>query len=155
LLLQPSPLLRRYAWYPGFRPDRRVLEDAVAPLVGEHDFKGFAGSDPSRQGDHRRCKVYSAAWDEWEGGLVFRIAANRFLYHMVRNIVGTAVKIARGGLERERSRRALETGDRRLAGPTAPPAGVCLAGVTYLSDEDEWTGARADWPGAGIVGVGP
>src|SRR5262249_37100364 len=38
LLLQPSPLLRRFAWYPGFRPDRRVLEESVAPLVGERDF---------------------------------------------------------------------------------------------------------------------
>jgi tRNA pseudouridine38-40 synthase len=155
LLLQPSPLLRRYAWYPGFRPDRRVLEEAVAPLVGEHDFKGFAGADPSRRGDHGRCQVFSVAWDEWEGGHVFRIAANRFLYHMVRNIVGTAVKIARGGLERERSRLALECGDRRLAGPTAPPAGVCLAGVRYAMDDQAPVGARADWPGAGIVGVEP
>lgn len=155
LLLQPSPLLRRFAWYPGFRPDRRVLEESVAPLVGEHDFRGFAGSDPSRRGDHGRCRVFSVAWKEWEGGLVFKIAANRFLYHMVRNIVGTAVKIARGGLERDRSRLALETGDRRLAGPTAPPAGVCLAGVSYAADEEALSGAHADWPGAGIVGVEP
>ena len=155
LLLQPSPLLRRYAWYPGVRPDRRVLEDAVLPLVGEHDFRGFAGSDPARRGDHGRCRVHAVAWDEWEGGLVFRITANRFLYHMVRNIVGTAVKIARGGLERERSRLALESGDRRLAGPTAPPAGVCLVGVTYAPETEPLVGAHADWPGAGILGVAP
>jgi tRNA pseudouridine38-40 synthase len=145
LLTRPAPLLRRFAWYPGFAPDLELLQAAVAPLVGEQSFRGFAGADPARRGDHGRCRVARAAWRAWDGGLVFEIAANRFLYHMVRNIVGTAVKVARGGLPLERVTLALAAGDRRLAGPTAPPQGVCLVEVLYLPEHETRIGARADW----------
>ena len=145
LLSAPAPLLRRFAWYPGFLPAPETLAAAVQPLIGEHSFRGFAGADPARRGDHGRCCVLRAAWRPWEGGMLFEIAANRFLYHMVRNIVGTAVKISRGGLPLERAAEALAAGDRRLAGPTAPPQGVCLAGVTYLPEHEVASGPRADW----------
>ena len=146
LLTAPAPLLRRFAWYPGFQPEPEVLEAAVQPLIGEHSFRGFAGADPARRGDHGRCCVRRAGWREWEGGLLFEIAANRFLYHMVRNIVGTAVKISRGGLPLARVAEALAAGDRRLAGPTAPPQGVCLAGVSYLPEHEAAAGPCAAWP---------
>jgi len=154
LLGRPAPLWRRFAWYPGFHPDRRVLEESLPLVIGDHDFKGFAGADPARRGGTSHCRVTHAAWEEWEGGLVFRITANRFLYHMVRNLVGTMVKIARGGLERDRVARALASGDRRDAGPTAPPQGVCLAGVGYPPDH-EIAQARADWVRAAIPGIVP
>lgn len=155
LLSQPSPLWRRTAWYPGFRPERELLEAAVRPLVGEHDFRGFAGSDPTRRGEHARCRVRVARWREWEGGLLFDIAANRFLYHMVRNIVGTAVKVARGGLELARVEQALESCDRRLAGPTAPAQGVCLASVIYPPEQEASAGPVADWERVRVRGILP
>jgi tRNA pseudouridine38-40 synthase len=134
LLVRPAPLLRRFAWYPGFAPEREPLQEAVSFLGGEHDFRGFAGTDPARRGEHGRCRVFHAAWREWEGGWLFEVSANRFLYHMVRNFVGSAVKYARGGLELERLHRTLAIGDRRLAGPTAPPQGVILARVRYVAE---------------------
>jgi tRNA pseudouridine38-40 synthase len=149
LLARPAPLWRRFAWYPGFVPERELLEAAVRPLAGEHDFRGFAGADPRRAGGHGHCRVLRLGWRAWEGGSLFEIAANRFLYHMVRNIVGTAVKVARGGLPLARVTMALESGERRLAGPTAPPQGVCLAGVLYLPELEAYAGARAERQPAG------
>lgn len=134
LLTHPAPLWRRYAWYPGFASPREGLERAIEPLFGVHDFRGFAGADPARQGTDGVCRVSRLEWRAWSHGWELSIVANRFLYHMVRNIVGTAVKVARGTMPLERVREALVRADRRLAGPTAPPQGVCLERVVYLRD---------------------
>jgi len=134
LLTRPTPLWRRYAWYPGFVPPRELLERATEPLFGVHDFRGFAGADPARNGTDGVCRVSRVEWGAWAHGWELCIVANRFLYHMVRNVVGTAVKVARGTMPVERVRAALTTADRRLAGPTAPPQGVCLERVVYLGD---------------------
>jgi tRNA pseudouridine38-40 synthase len=145
LLSRPSPMWRRYAWYPGFEPALETLEAAVSPLCGDHDFRGFAGSDPGRHGDPGRCRIGGIGWQEWDGGLALRVVSNRFLYHMVRNIVGTAVKIARGYMDLERIQEILESADRRRAGPTAPPQGVCLERVVYLEDSRVASATAADW----------
>jgi tRNA pseudouridine38-40 synthase len=153
LLTRPSPLWRRTAWYPGFAPEGEALEAVTRPLVGTHDLRGFAGADPARQGADGMCRVARATWRPWEGGWVFEIVANRFLYHMVRNIVGTAVKVARGHLRPERARRALAEADRRLAGPTAPPQGVCLESVVYASEAT--AAALASWEAETARGLAP
>ena len=67
----------------------------------------------------------------WERGILFRVHANRFLYHMVRNLVGTAVAVARGRIEAGALPAILASCDRRRAGPTAPPDGLTLAQVLY------------------------
>ena len=50
---------------------------------------------------------------------------------MVRSITGTLIDVGRGRLPEGRIRRMLTTGDRRLAGTTAPPQGLSLVGVEY------------------------
>ena len=65
--------------------------------------------------------------------LIFRIAGNGFLHHMVRNIVGTLVEIGRGLIEPSDLTRILEAGDRTAAGPTAPARGLYLVEVAYDS----------------------
>jgi tRNA pseudouridine38-40 synthase len=50
---------------------------------------------------------------------------------MVRNIVGTLLAVGRKTIEPGRIERALTTGDRREAGPTAPAKGLCLERVVY------------------------
>ena len=145
ILQRPSPMWRRYAWYPGFQPPRERLEEAVRPLLGDHVFLGFAGADPDREGDPGRCIVHSIEWREWQGGLELAISANRYLYHMVRNIVGTSVKIARGYFPPERTQELLVSGDRRHGGPTAPPQGVCLERVIYHPEIESQEGDVARW----------
>ena len=50
---------------------------------------------------------------------------------MVRIVAGTLVEVGRGRLGPEDITRALTTGDRRAAGPTLPPTGLCLEWITY------------------------
>jgi tRNA pseudouridine38-40 synthase len=59
------------------------------------------------------------------------ISADRYLHHMVRTIVGSAVEIGRGAKSPEWLAEVLAGGDRRRAGPTAPAHGLTLVRVTY------------------------
>jgi len=59
------------------------------------------------------------------------IEADGFLYNMVRTIVGTLVDVGRGAQPESWPQRVLASGDRRQAGPTAPPQGLFLVRVDY------------------------
>jgi tRNA pseudouridine38-40 synthase len=59
------------------------------------------------------------------------IEADGFLYNMVRAIVGTLVQVGRGAQPESWPGEVLLAADRRVAGPTAPPQGLCLMNVEY------------------------
>ena len=132
LLDRPSPLGSRFGWWPWMKLDPEALNAAFAPLVGDHDFRAFAGRDPSRdQGSHGRCRVSRLAFVRSDEGVRLEVHANRFLYHMVRNLVGTATALVKGTRRAEDLPGILASCDRRRAGPTAPPKGLCLMEVVY------------------------
>jgi tRNA pseudouridine38-40 synthase len=108
-------------------PER--MRAAAGLLVGRRDFSGFAAASTSVQ-DHRRTILRS---DVIGRGPLLRyvVEADGFLHHMVRNIVGTLLEIGAGKRAPEDLLRILESGDRRQAGPTAPPQGLCLVKIWY------------------------
>ena len=59
------------------------------------------------------------------------VSADRFLHHMVRNIVGSVVEVGRGARDPGWLADVLRDGDRTLAGPTAPAHGLFLVRVLY------------------------
>ena len=63
--------------------------------------------------------------------ITIEIEADGFLYNMVRAIVGTLVEVGRGSRPESWPVEVLHAQDRRLAGPTAPPQGLCLMSVQY------------------------
>lgn len=85
-----------------------------------------AGGTPAPPGREEECERV-----DWESRLRVEISGNGFLWNMVRIIVGTLVEVGRGKLTPEDVSRALREGDRRLAGPTFPPTGLCLEWVKY------------------------
>ncbi len=54
---------------------------------------------------------------------------------MVRNVVGTLVRVGLGALSPHEVVALLETKDRAAAGPPAPPCGLCLVKVEYTDNE--------------------
>ncbi len=125
-----DPFLRGRAlhyWYP---LDLGRLNRAAAFFLGAHDFTSFCAQDARRPGRMTRT-VTKSEWSR-EGGLVrYCVAADGFLYHMVRIMVGTMLRIARGRMEPEDVARVLAAADRAAAGPTAPPQGLYLKQVWY------------------------
>jgi tRNA pseudouridine38-40 synthase len=53
---------------------------------------------------------------------------------MVRNLAGTLLEVGRGRRAPEWAAAVLASGDRKRAGPTAPPQGLCLWRVRYADD---------------------
>lgn len=129
LLRDDDVLWARFAWKPKRWPDADALSRAVAPVEGEQDFSAFqaAGGAEVRS----ICRVHRAAWSVWEGGVKLDIVADHFLYHMVRNIVGTSLSLAGSADPAVAMREVLASRDRRNAGPTAPPQGLTLEQVFY------------------------
>ena len=59
------------------------------------------------------------------------ITANAFLYHMVRNIVGSLIPVGKGEKSCQWFSDVFHGRDRKLAGVTAEPQGLCFTNVRY------------------------
>jgi tRNA pseudouridine38-40 synthase len=129
LLERDDVLWSRFAWKPALRWNRDGLAAATEALEGEHDFAAFESTGSSET--VTRVRLECARWSEWEGGVKLDIRADHFLYHMVRNIVGTALQRSTGPDPAGELRRILESRDRSAAGLNAPPQGLCLEEVLY------------------------
>ena len=129
LLREVDPVLGRFAWRPRHAPAPEPLDRATRPIEGEHDCASFqgAGSSPANP----VCRIARARWRSWEWGLVLDMVADHFLYHMVRNVVGTALAAAREADPAAAMERVLAARDRGRAGVTAPAHGLCLEEVFY------------------------
>jgi tRNA pseudouridine38-40 synthase len=103
-------------------------------FVGEHDFTSFCASECRVRNRVRRVVLSRVEPPNGDGIVVFHIAANGFLQHMVRTLAGTLVEIGRGRLDPDRIPAILAGRDRRLAGPCAPARGLTLERVEYGGD---------------------
>ncbi len=114
---------QRSAWVQ--RPlDAARMQEAAQVLLGEHDFSAFRSIECQSVSTRRRIARIEVR-REGDSVLV-EIAANAFLHHMVRNIVGTLIEAQRGAAAVEAVQRILAARDRRLGGMAAPAAGRCL-----------------------------
>lgn len=109
--------------------DAMAMDRAAQSLLGEHDFSAFRGAGCQAKTSMRR--VERIAVRRVGEFVLIDITANAFLLHMVRNIVGSLLKVGRGEAAEDWLGLLLSMRDRRRAGVTAPPGGLYLAGVRY------------------------
>jgi len=125
---------RRYSWHCALgRLDADAMQRSTAALVGTHDFRSFQTAGSPRKTSVRT--VYELCVERGRGEraefVTVEIAANGFLYNMVRTIVGTLVDVGRGARAESWPGAVLQAMDRRRAGRTAPPHGLFLVSVEY------------------------
>ena len=125
----PSPFWRRYTWHVAPPLDCERMRAAARHLIGEHDLSSFRAADCDAADPVRR--VLRSELEQSGELLTYTIEATAFLRHMVRNIVGTLVEIGTGARAVADILRLLAARDRKQAGPTAPPCGLCLMEVKY------------------------
>ena len=117
-----------YLWEP--RPlNVKDMKAAADMLIGEHDFSCFRGSLCQAKSPIKTVEYIQI--DSIEDELILNIKANAFLHHMVRNIVGTLLKIGRGEKTVEWMSQVLISKDRKKAGPTAEPQGLYFMKAYY------------------------
>lgn len=124
-----DPLRRRFAWHVPDMLDVDAMRLALAPLRGRHDFSAFRAA-PGRDADPM-CRLQAVHVLRRRALVAVLISADRFLHHMVRNLVGSAVEVGRGARPADWMSHALASRDRRRAGPTAPARGLVLVRVLY------------------------
>jgi tRNA pseudouridine38-40 synthase len=78
--------------------------------------------------------------------VIFELAANGFLHHMVRNIVGSLIYVGNGRQDPEWLARVLSSRDRALAAPTVDAAGLYLEHVSYDAKWGLPQRNRSAWP---------
>jgi tRNA pseudouridine38-40 synthase len=128
-----SPFRNRSEWSLGRPLDVGALERSAGVLPGEHDFRAFAAVGEPKP--HYRCRVTEAMWqDLGSGQLQFTIAADRFLHHMVRFLVGTMVEIGLGRRGEDEMIRLLGTTDNQGTPAPAPPQGLAFLSAGYPED---------------------
>ena len=105
------------------------MHAAAQALIGEHDFSAFRSVECQSKTTVRRVERIEV---RREGDYLWlEIAANAYLHHMVRNIVGTLLAVQGESDPAAAMTAVLAQGNRRFAGATAPAAGLYLWRVEY------------------------
>jgi tRNA pseudouridine38-40 synthase len=140
----PWPLFdRNLVFATPYTLDVARMQDAARRMVGTYDCASFA------QVDHGRATTVRSVLDciarsPSERRIEIEVAATGFLYNMVRIIAGTLVEVGRGRIEPADIARIIEARDRRAAGPTLPPQGLCLRWIWYGAGTSPTPPAESD-----------
>ena len=127
-----SPFERDRAWfYPRTIDDTAIenMQRAASAYCGTHDFTSFMAQGATVA--HAVRTVTHASVIKNGNVIEFRVAADGFLYNMVRIMTGTLIAVADGKLTYEQIPDVIAAKDRSKAGMTAPAHGLYLNSVVY------------------------
>ena len=125
-----APLSRLRSWQVFLPLDVAAMRAAAGQLTGRHDFAAFQAADCEARHAVRELSRLEVLGET--GGEIEVVAeATAFVKHMVRNLTGTLVEVGLGKRAAGSMAALLASHDRTLAGPTAPPQGLCMEEVFY------------------------
>ncbi len=105
------------------------MNKAAQNLLGEHDFAAFMAQGSNVESTVRN--IYYASVEREGDVIVFRVAADGFLYNMVRILTGTLISVAEEKISPDEITDIIQSCDRSRAGMTAPAHGLYLNKVQY------------------------
>jgi len=125
-----SPFLNRFSTFIRYKLDIDKLFASAELFHGKHDFTTF-----SKLNEDTKNYVCDVEKCEWSGvsecQYILQIKADRFVYGMVRSIVGAMLDVAHGKRSIKDVKNALSQKNRELISPIAPPQGLVLEKVFY------------------------
>lgn len=150
-----DPTRWRSMWHVGDQLlDLPAMRKACSVLVGSHNFQAFQGSPrgkddkQKRKDQNARCTlrfidIEHESAQSWIENTVFysvTVIGDRFLYKMVRMLVGALVAVGQHRLNEDDIRTALITGERpgTSALACAPAKGLVLVNVDYGQIAIDW-----------------
>lgn len=116
------------AYHTRLKLDIQKMNEALKYILGEHDFSAFrsVSDNPAKI-----CNIYYAKCRKDAEYILIDIVGNRFLYNMVRAIVGTLFYIESKNLNPSYMKQVLDSKKRELAGANVEPCGLTLIKVGY------------------------
>lgn len=125
----PAALDVNRVWQIGLPLDVPAMQHCALHLLGKHDFSTFRAADCQAKSP---VKTLDELTITRRGDYIFFVVkARSFLYHQVRNMVGTLVEVGLHHWSHEDFEEAFEACDRTKGGPTAPACGLYFQSVEY------------------------
>ena len=124
-----DPFTGRYEYLYSRHLNEKIMNNAIKHFTGTHDFSAFCSSGCSVT--DRTRTIYSAKVCRKNDKLIIEISGDGFLYNMVRIIAGTLIYVDEGKIQSNDLPAIIMSGNRNLAGPTAPAHGLTLCDVSY------------------------
>ncbi len=124
-----SPFVAPYLWECGYPLESDKMAEAARYFEGTRCFKALQAAGDDRQGS--QTTIYTTRITRRGDLICFDVTGHHYLYHMVRNMVGSLVMVGRGEWSPEQMRERLDSGIRKQMGRTAPAQGLHLMEVFY------------------------
>ena len=125
----PLTTERHFAWHVSTPLDTGSMQLAAQRLIGKHDFSTFRASHCQAKSPVKTLTKINV--NRVGERIEIAASARSFLYHQVRNFVGTLRLVGEGKWTADDISDALKACDRKQGGPTAPPEGLFLTQITY------------------------
>ena len=126
--IAPAILVTKAGWY-HLPLNLQAMQQGANYLIGEHDFSAFRASECQAKTPIRT--LHEASIEQFGHKFVFKFAANAFLQHQVRNMLGALIYVGNGKHPPELIRDLLAKQDRTISPPTFSANGLYLTGVGY------------------------
>ena len=124
-----NPFERNYAYQYNNNLDINLMREAIKYFKGTHNFKTFTKTT-NEEKDYVRT-IFEASIKKQKNLLIITFKGNGFLRYMVRNIVGTLIKVGEGKISPESIEELIKKENRNFAFKTANPEGLYLKNVYY------------------------
>ncbi|BBE30639.1 tRNA pseudouridine synthase A [Tepiditoga spiralis] len=125
----PNIFLRNRVWWFPYDLDIHKMREGAKYFIGEHDFTSFKTGNDERNPVRTIEKIRIIKLNN--GLILIRVEGISFLRRMVRNMVGTLVKVGTGTWEPEKIKEILEAKDRSQAPASAPGEGLYFYSVLF------------------------
>lgn len=129
--------------------DENRINQALSYLLGRHDFTAFKATNTENPA--KICNMYEAKCIREGELLQIHFVADRFLYKMVRTIVGTLIMIEQNSFDPSKMKEILDSKIRQNAGKTISPDGLTLVEVIYWYDFDKLKTKKKNINGGNIM----
>jgi tRNA pseudouridine38-40 synthase len=123
------PICRNFSYHYKKNLNIEKMNDGAKFFIGTHDFEAFRNVGSSVKTTTRTISKVDIVKDE--NYIKVYIAADGFLYNMVRIIIGTLIDVGNDKIKSEDIPKIILSKERKKAGKTCPPQGLCLIEVYY------------------------
>ncbi len=126
---EKNPFMSDRAYHYPKRLDEKAMDNAAKNFIGKHDFTSFMASGSSIVDAVREIYYFDVIRND--NTITIKVAADGFLYNMVRILVGTLIEVSEGKIQPDSIPDIIKSKNRNQAGYTVPPHGLYLNKVVY------------------------